>query len=67
VKTSGDWFSTDNILDASEDNSFGRMVIDKNRTKWMATNRDSVSLVLTIIIRSKKITMGTDKEICFRC
>jgi hypothetical protein len=24
---------------SSEDNSFGRMVIDKNNTKWMATNR----------------------------
>jgi hypothetical protein len=35
LKTNGDWqrFSTDNILDASEDNSFGRMVIDKERDK----------------------------------
>jgi hypothetical protein len=28
-------FSTENILDASEDNSFGRMLIDRNGT-WMA-------------------------------
>jgi hypothetical protein len=35
-------FSTENILDASEDNSFGRMLIDRNGTKWMATNRDGV-------------------------
>jgi hypothetical protein len=53
-------FSTDNILDASEDNSFGRMVIDKNGTKWMATNRDGV--VILAIIRSKKLC--TTKEIC---
>jgi hypothetical protein len=29
-------------IDASEDNSFGRMLIDRNGTKWMATNRDGV-------------------------
>jgi hypothetical protein len=30
LKTDGQWQrSTDNILDSSEDNSFGRMVIDK--------------------------------------
>jgi hypothetical protein len=42
LKTNGQWqrFSTENILDASEDNSFGRMVIDKKI--WMATNRDVV-------------------------
>jgi hypothetical protein len=48
-------FSTDNILDASEDNSFGRMVIDKNRTKWMATNRDGIVGFNEVIIRSKKL------------
>jgi hypothetical protein len=44
LKTNGQWqrFSTENILDASEDNSFGRMLIDRNGTKWMATNRDGV-------------------------
>jgi hypothetical protein len=31
------------ILDASEDNSFGRMLIDRNGTKWMATNRYGVN------------------------
>jgi hypothetical protein len=38
LKTNGQWqrFSTENILDASEDNSFGRMLIDRNGTKWMA-------------------------------
>jgi hypothetical protein len=35
-------FFYENILDASEDNSFGRMLIDRNGTKWMATNRDGV-------------------------
>jgi hypothetical protein len=33
------------------------MVIDKNGTKWMATNRDGV--VILAIIRSKKLC--TDK------
>ncbi|WP_339919148.1 T9SS type A sorting domain-containing protein [uncultured Flavobacterium sp.] len=63
LKTSGDWqsFSTDNILDASEDNSFGRMVIDKNGTKWMATNRDGVVGFNESNNTFKKITMGTDK------
>jgi hypothetical protein len=43
LKTNGQWqLSTENILDASEDNSFGRMLIDRNGTKWMATNRDGV-------------------------
>ena len=63
LKTSGDWqsFSTDNILDASEDNSFGRMVIDKNGTKWMATNRDGVVGFNESNTTFKKITMATDK------
>jgi ligand-binding sensor domain-containing protein len=63
LKTNGDWqsFSTDNILDASEDNSFGRMVIDKNGTKWMATNRDGVVGFNESNNTFKKITMGTDK------
>jgi len=63
LKTSGEWqsFSTDNILDASEDNSFGRMLIDKNGTKWMATNRDGVVGFNDGNNTFKKITIGTDK------
>jgi hypothetical protein len=59
LKTNGQWqrFSTENILDASEDNSFGRMLIDKK--KWMATNRDVVGFN-EVVIPSKKMTIGTD-------
>ncbi|MEZ7505693.1 T9SS type A sorting domain-containing protein [Flavobacterium sp. Arc2] len=62
LKTSGEWqsYSTENILDASEDNSFGRMVIDKNGTKWMATNRDGVVGFNESNNTFKKITIGTD-------
>jgi hypothetical protein len=54
-------FSTENILDAS-DNSFGRMLIDRNGTKWMATNRDVVGFNESNNT-SKKMTIGTDTEI----
>ena len=62
LKTNGQWqsFSMDNILDSSEDNSFGRMVIDKNGTKWMTTNRDGVVGFNESANTFKKITIGTD-------
>ncbi|MFT7395969.1 MAG: hypothetical protein ACI96G_000705 [Flavobacterium sp.] len=62
LKTNGQWqrFSTENILDASEDNSFGRMLIDRNGTKWMATNRDGVVGFNESNNTFKKITVGTD-------
>jgi ligand-binding sensor domain-containing protein len=62
LKTNGQWqsFSMDDVLDASEDNSFGRMVIDKNGTKWMATNRDGVIGFNESNNTFKKITIGTD-------
>jgi hypothetical protein len=63
LKNDGQWqrFSTEKILDATEDNSFGRMVIDKNGTKWMATNRDGVVGFNESNNAFKKITIGTDK------
>jgi hypothetical protein len=63
LKTNGQWqsFSTEKILDASENNSFGRMVIDKKGTKWMATNRDGVVGFNESNNTFKKITIGTDK------
>jgi len=63
LRTNGQWqsFSTENILDASEDNSFGRMVIDNKGTKWMATNRDGVVGFNESNNTFKKITMGTEK------
>jgi ligand-binding sensor domain-containing protein len=62
LKTNGQWqrFSTENILDASEDNSFGRMLIDRNGTKWMATNRDGVVGFNESNNTFKKMTIGTD-------
>ncbi|WP_291098407.1 MULTISPECIES: T9SS type A sorting domain-containing protein [unclassified Flavobacterium] len=61
LKTDGQWqsFSMDNILDSSEDNSFGRMAIDKNGTKWLATNRDGVIGFNENSNKFKKITIGT--------
>lgn len=60
--TDGQWksFSMDNVLDSSQDNSFGRMVIDKNDTKWMATNRDGVIGFNESNNTFKKITFGPD-------
>ncbi|WP_367756457.1 T9SS type A sorting domain-containing protein [Flavobacterium sp. WC2430] len=60
--TNGEWqsFSMDNILDASQDNSFGRMVIDRNGTKWMTTNRDGVIAFNESNNTFKKITFGPD-------
>jgi ligand-binding sensor domain-containing protein len=62
LSTAGEWqsFSMDNILDASQDNSFGRMVIDRNGTKWMTTNRDGVVGFNESINTFKKITFGSD-------
>jgi hypothetical protein len=62
LRTNGQWqsFSMDKILDASQDNSFGRMVIDKNDTKWMATNRDGVIGFNESTNTFKKITFGPD-------
>jgi ligand-binding sensor domain-containing protein len=63
LRTNGQWqsFSTEKILDASEDNSFGRMVIDKKGTKWMATNRDGVVGFNESNTTFKKITIGAEK------
>lgn len=63
LRTNGQWqsFSTEKILEASEDNSFGRMVIDNKGTKWMATNRDGVVGFNESNNTFKKITMGTEK------
>lgn len=60
--TNGQWqsYSMDNVLDASQDNSFGRMAIDKNGTKWMATNRDGVVGFNESNNSFKKITFGPD-------
>ena len=62
LKSNEQWqsFSMDNILNSSEDNSFGRMAIDKNGTKWMTTNRDGVIGFNETNNKFKKITTGPD-------
>ncbi|MGO4820172.1 MULTISPECIES: type IX secretion system anionic LPS delivery protein PorZ [unclassified Flavobacterium] len=62
LKSNGQWqsYSMDKILDKSEDVSYGRMVIDKYGTKWMATNRDGVIGFNENNNTFKKITFGSD-------
>jgi hypothetical protein len=50
----------------SED-SFGRMLIDKNGTKWMATNRDGVVVLMKVIISKNDDRYGYWKFTGFRC
>ncbi|MDI1254886.1 MAG: T9SS type A sorting domain-containing protein [Flavobacterium sp.] len=59
LKSSNQWqsFSMENILDVPEDNSFNRMVVDKNGTKWMSTFRDGVVGYNDVF---KKIVSGTE-------
>ncbi len=62
LKTDNQWqsFSMDKILISPENTSFGRMIIDKNGTKWMATNRDGVVGFNENGTIFKKITAGID-------
>lgn len=63
LKTNGQWqnFSLDNILNKSIDTSMGRMLIDKNNTKWWCTNSDGVISFNEEKSKFKKITFGTDE------
>ena len=62
LKSTGQWqsYAMDNILNSAIDNSFGRMAIDKNGTKWLTTNRDGVVGFNESINKFKKITLGPD-------
>ncbi|UQD55450.1 T9SS type A sorting domain-containing protein [Flavobacterium sp. K5-23] len=62
LRTNGQWqsYSMSTILDVSEDNSFGRMVIDKFGTKWMTTYRDGLIGFNESTNKFKKITAGPD-------
>ncbi|MBF2707375.1 type IX secretion system anionic LPS delivery protein PorZ [Flavobacterium soyangense] len=62
-KTDGQWqsFSLDGILDKSIDASMGRMIIDKNSTKWWCTNTDGLISYNESINKFKKISFGSDK------
>lgn len=62
LKTDGQWqsFSLDGILDKSINASMGRMIIDKNNTKWWCTNTDGLIGYNESINKFKKINIGTD-------
>ena len=62
LKADGQWqsFSLDGILDKSIDASMGRMIIDKNSTKWWCTNTDGLISYNESINKFKKITTGSD-------
>jgi hypothetical protein len=62
LKTNGDWqvFSTKSIITDVAKSPFGRMSIDKNGTKWMATYKDGIVGFNEKGSIIKKITMGTD-------
>lgn len=62
LKKAGEWevFSTKTILIDPEKCSFGRMTVDKNGTKWLATNRDGVIGFNESNSAFKKITFGPD-------
>jgi hypothetical protein len=46
-------FSTENILDASEDNSFGRMLIDRNGQNGWQQIEMVLLVLMKVIIPSK--------------
>ncbi len=62
LKTDGQWqsFSLDGILNKSIDASMGRLIIDKNSTKWWCTNTDGLISYNESINKFKKITTGSD-------
>jgi hypothetical protein len=62
LKSNGDWesYSTKSILDDYETCSFGRMTIDDNGTKWIATYTDGVIGFNESGSVYKKITSGSD-------
>ncbi len=63
LKVDGQWqsFSLDGILNKSIDTSMGRMIIDKNNTKWWCTNIDGLISYNESINKFKKTTSGADK------
>ena len=63
LKVNGQWqnFSLDAILDKSIDASMGRMIIDKNSTKWWCTNTDGLISYNESNGKFKKINVGSDK------
>jgi hypothetical protein len=62
LSPSGQWksYAMDKILTSYSSNDFGRMVIDKYGTKWMATNTNGVVGFNESSNTFKKITFGAD-------
>lgn len=62
LKTNGQWqsYSLENVLINAEDANYANMVIDKNNTKWIATQRDGVIGFNEASNSMKKITTGAD-------
>jgi ligand-binding sensor domain-containing protein len=62
LKTNGQWqsYSTAKILDNAELASYANIVIDKNNTKWISTNREGVIGFNESTNTFKKITFGAD-------
>jgi hypothetical protein len=62
LSASGQWqsYSLDKILDASSRTNFSRLSIDKNGTKWIATDKDGLVGFNEKNNVFKKITFGTD-------
>jgi hypothetical protein len=63
LKTNGQWqsYSLGTILKDSEDARFGRMLIDKNGTKWFCSDTNGVISFNEINTKFKKITTGSDE------
>lgn len=62
-KKDGTWqsFSLDGILGKSINTSMGRMIVDKNNTKWWCTDTDGLISYNESNNKFKKITSGSDK------
>ena len=62
LKTDGQWqsYNMENITVNYQDLNFGRLVIDKNGTKWMATSGDGAIAFNENANVFKKITEGAD-------
>lgn len=62
LKANGEWgsYSMTTILDNAEASSYANLTIDKNGTKWIATNKDGVVGFNESTNTFKKMTFGAD-------
>jgi hypothetical protein len=62
LKANGDWgsYSITSIIINAEKTSYSDIVMDKNNTKWIGTNRDGVIGFNESTKTFKKMTFGTD-------